>query len=229
MGRPLEKAYQCGRLNTEVALRPGGDELTAYLLHKAGFTCGNQVLDLGCGDGMGLLHLGKLGCVPVGMDLAYEHLAANAPAAARVNANAQQMPFRHACFDGILAECTLSLTAYSAAALNECARVLRPGGQLAITDICSRQTAVDPINLPGCLKGLRPLTDILAAVTAAGFTILHLEDHSAVLKHLLAQLILSGQCDEMLEGAATSIFANALRSCRPGYFLLIACSAQRRP
>lgn len=228
MAYALERAYQCGRLNAKLALRPGGDELSSHLLDVAGFSSGQRILDLGCGDGTGLRHLGKLGCVPIGMDLKHESLIAHDRANALVNANAHKMPFESACFDGILAECSLSLTAYSTAALDECTRVLRPGGKLAITDICSQQKAVDSADLPGCLKELRPLTDILTAVTSAGFTILHLEDHSSVLRTLLAQLIFSGQCAEILDGAATSTFASALRTCLPGYFLLIATTGPGR-
>ena len=227
----LEHPYQSGQFSVGDGgepLRPGGSELTVRALHCAGFGKGDLVLDLGCGEGAGTRQLRRHGCTPIGLDLAPARLlraARTEPGQAMVAAAARRLPIAEASLDGILAECSLSLAGYTPEVLAECRRVLRPGGRLAITDVFARLEDCDRTPLPGCLAGLAPRNEILAALAASGFTVQRWEDHSDVLKSFLAQLIFSGRGSEALWTGDGSAYMAALRACRPGYFLLVAAKA----
>lgn len=224
----LEHPYRSGQFGAAEdgePLRPGGLELTVRAIHCAGFAAGARILDLGCGSGAGSRQLRRHGCAPVGLDLAPARLARAAqalPELAAVAGDARHLPFAEASFDGMLAECSLSLAGYTAPTLAECLRVLRPGGRLAITDVFARIEDAERAPLPGCRTGLASRNELLAALGAAGFGVLRWEDHSDVLKSFLAQLIFSGRGSESLWTGDGSAYATALRACRPGYFLLIA-------
>jgi arsenite methyltransferase len=229
----LEHPYQSGNIGNAdngERLRPGGVQLTVRAIDCAGFTAGERILDLGCGNGAGVNRLRRHGCVPVGVDLAPQSLARAAqalPGLAAIAGDARRLPFADASFDGMLAECSLSLAGFTPATLVECLRVLRPGGKLAVTDVFARADDAQRTALPGCLAGLASRKDILAALVAAGFIVERWEDHSDVLKSLLVQLILSGGGAESLWNSDGSNYTTALRACRPGYFLLIAAKLAR--
>ncbi|MBI5784423.1 MAG: class I SAM-dependent methyltransferase [Rhodocyclales bacterium] len=218
----LEHPYQAGRHDDDAPLRPGGSALTLRTLRSAGFAHGERILDLGCGVGAGSRLLRRHGCTPIGLDLAPGRSNRTA-----VAGNIGDLPFADGAFDGLLAECSLSLAGYTAKTLTECRRVLRPGGKIAITDIFARAEGRPDAALPGCLAGIATRADILAALAAAGFAVQRWEDHSGVLKSLLAQLIFSGRDAEALWSGDGAAHTAALRACRPGYFLLIATQSAR--
>jgi arsenite methyltransferase len=224
----LEHPYQSGNIGdtdkTE-PLRPGGLELTVRAIHCAGFTKGERILDIGCGNGTGAKRLRRHGCLPVGLDLAPTRLARAAqasPGLVAVGGDARQLPFADGSFDGLLAECSLSLAGFTTETLAECRRVLRPGGKLAVTDVFARADDARHLDLPGCLAGLATRADILAALAAADLSVQRWEDHSDVLKSFLAQLIFSGRGAEGLWHGDGAAYTAALRASRPGYFLLVA-------
>ena len=221
----LEHPYQSGRHDDGAPLRPGGSELTLRALSCAGFAPGERVLDLGCGVGVATHLLRRHGCAVVGLDLVAKRLALarrNEPTLAMVAGDARHLPFADDCFDGVLAECSLSLIGYTAANLAECHRVLRPGGRLAITDLYARTEDTQRQPLPGCLGGMTSRSSILTAVADAGLVVQRWEDHSDRLKSFVAQLIFAGTGAEALWAGDGPAYAAALRASRPGYFLLIA-------
>jgi len=144
-------------------------------------------------------------------------------------ARAEELPVFSGVCDGILCECVLSLLREPQQALAECARVLRPGGHLIMSDLydrCqedSKSTCSGKSNSP-----LRNRSALESLVRAAGFELLVWEDHSKYLKELAAQLILSQDfppdfCDFYaacgLGNGGSSVRKTS--SC-PGYFLLVA-------
>ncbi len=114
---------------TRALLEPGLARGLAHLAPCLGQ--GAAVLDLGCGSGYLSYALGAGGvrCTAVDADpAALANTATLAPAARRVRADAERLPFRGGAFDALL---TVSVMQYVdwRRALRECARVLRPGGR----------------------------------------------------------------------------------------------------
>ncbi len=216
-------------------LRPGGLALTARAMELCGLPPGSAILDVGCGPGHTLSLLA--GCFqlrPVGLDRSDSMLrraGQGNPTIPLIQAGAMAIPVRDACFDGIISECVLSLSGDIPATLKEMARVLAPGGKLVLTDIFSRDTARQKSfgapAMRSCITTALPLERIMAAVAAAGFSSLLLEDQSALLKQLAGQIIFSyGSLEifwQLFMGADEArSTCRAMQGARPGYYLLIA-------
>lgn len=170
-------------------LRPGGVSLTARLLDLCGLAPGARVLDLGCGRGASLGLLAGRGLDPVGLDPDQDFLArARQGSAPLVRARAEALPLAPASLDGVLCECVLSVLADPEAALSEIARVLVPGGVLALSDLYRRLPG-PASSVPGCLAGAVSRPALEARLRRAGLAPALFEDHSRALAELAARLI----------------------------------------
>jgi len=109
---------------------------------------GERVLDMGCGGGRHAFALYRLGADVVALDMDAAELkdvagmfaamreAGEAPAGATASAvrgDAYALPFADACFDRIVAAEVLEHLPDDEQAMAELARVLRPGGTIAVT------------------------------------------------------------------------------------------------
>lgn len=177
----------CGR-----TLRPGGLELTRAALELHPFPAGSVLLDLGCGPGGTLEFLSQQGFEPIGVEIS-PALADEARTHGRViEADIHDLPLEAHSVDGIFCECVLSLAADQGRVLSECARVLRPGGALIISDIVLAAQAdqeVDRSSLAGCLSGAKALAQYIQLLKRAGFTVEQVSDQSRALKELAARLV----------------------------------------
>ena len=183
--------YESGELRAVcgATLRPGGLELTREALGICAFPPGARLLDLGCGPGGTLKLLTEMGFEPLGLDRSPTLLAEAARFASVVEADFHHLPLDDGSQDGILAECVLSLAGDRAQVLAECARVLKPGGRLALSDVYLKTQPESPSESRGCLSGAVALEEMSAGLRAAGFEILETRDHSQALTELAAQLI----------------------------------------
>lgn len=105
---------------------------------------GPRVLDVGCGYGFFLAALGRAGFAATGLDLS-PHAAARSGAESgrpTVAASAEApLPFADGAFDAVtMLDVVEHLHAYPRA-LAECARVLAPGGRLAVLTLNRRSLA----------------------------------------------------------------------------------------
>ena len=136
-------------------LHPGGEALTLRTARLAGITRAQRVLDLASGDGATARLLARqLGVDAVGVDYSAAAVAA-AEAAARaeglsdqvsfVQGDAEALPFDEASFDAAICECSLCTFPDKGAAVQELARVLCPGGVLAIADVTADRGRVPPL------------------------------------------------------------------------------------
>jgi demethylmenaquinone methyltransferase/2-methoxy-6-polyprenyl-1,4-benzoquinol methylase len=100
---------------------------------------GGVVLDLACGTGDLCRELARQGLMAVGVDRSAGMLAAarasRALRAPLVRGDGLALPFRDGALDGIVCGFALRNFAALGPALAECARVLRPGGRLALLEV----------------------------------------------------------------------------------------------
>jgi demethylmenaquinone methyltransferase/2-methoxy-6-polyprenyl-1,4-benzoquinol methylase len=97
---------------------------------------GAWVLDLGSGTGDLLRELATLGHRAVGTDLSFGMLAATRGSTAPlIEADGAALPIAENAFDGIVCGFAVRNFTDLPAVLNECARVLRPAGRLAILEV----------------------------------------------------------------------------------------------
>jgi SAM-dependent methyltransferase len=105
---------------------------------------GRQVLDVGCGTGVDLVRFARAGAVATGVDLAPAaiDLARQNFQIQRLNAellvaDGEALPFPGDRFDLVFAHGVVQYTTDAQALVNECRRVLKPGGQ-AIFQVYNR-------------------------------------------------------------------------------------------
>ncbi|GAA0484679.1 SAM-dependent methyltransferase [Streptomyces stramineus] len=132
------------------------DRLTDFLIEKLHASTGQRVLDIGCGSGRPAVRLARTESVDVvGVTISTVQvelattLAEQEGVADRVrfvHADAQELPFPDDSFDAVWAiECLLHMPS-TPQVLTEVARVLRPGGRFAASDLVAREekTSTDP-------------------------------------------------------------------------------------
>lgn len=182
---------------------PGGPELTHKTIAAMGLPAGARIADLGCGTGTSALMLAE----NPGLNVSAIDISANnikraqdrqlsdggGPATVQFQqADAHELPFENGAFDGVLAECTFSLFRRQQAVLAEVARVLKPSGQLGITDMAVGGQLPDDI-----ASIVAPWTCLADAVdqqaysdmfTSAGFEIREFSNESPALQSLIGLL-----------------------------------------
>ncbi|HXZ99613.1 MAG TPA: arsenite methyltransferase [Candidatus Binatia bacterium] len=146
---------------------------------------GDVVLDLGSGAGLDVLIAARRvapGGRAIGLDMTAEMLELarkNAAEAGLDNAEfvegyLEDIPLAAASVDVVLSNCVINLAADKGAVLREAARVLRPGGRFAVTDIVAgagmdEPTRTDREKWAGCLAGALTEAEYRAALLDAGF------------------------------------------------------------
>ncbi len=153
-------------------------------LDLAALQPGQAVLDLGSGSGTDVfcaaVLVGESGHV-VGVDITDEQLAKAARLRDRegfsqvrfVEAHIEELPFDDASFDAVLSNGVINLSPAKGRVFAEAARVLRPGGRLAIADIVSgrplkERTRRNVELWAACIAGAIPRRNYLEAIEAQG-------------------------------------------------------------
>lgn len=164
-----------------------------YYFHLAGLKSGEAVLDLGSGSGMdtfvAALKIGPEGRV-VGVDMTDEQRAKaerlRDAAAIRnvryVKGYIEDIPLDAGQFDAVISNGVINLSADKAAVFREAARVLKPGGRLALADIVTEQqlptgVAENATLWAACIGGAMQQDDYRQAIEAAGFAIRRVQDN----------------------------------------------------
>jgi SAM-dependent methyltransferase len=108
------------------------------LVRRAFLPLGKRVLDVGCGEGATLFHLGQPEGA-VGIDLFEEKLSfarTRLPACRFVTASCESMPFDPGSFDHVLVRDVVHHLDEPERMVDECRRVLAPGGRIDVLEPC---------------------------------------------------------------------------------------------
>lgn len=112
-------------------------------LRLLGLPEGSLVLDLGCGTGDLSRELSCSGRRAVGVDISRGMLARARPGGASlVLGDAVELPFRSGLFDGAVSGFALRNLADLGGAFAELARVVHPGGRIALLDVAQPEGAI---------------------------------------------------------------------------------------
>jgi arsenite methyltransferase len=166
---------------------------------------GEVVLDLGSGAGADVLisarRVGPTGRV-IGLDMTPEMLDLARAHAAQAGVNnvefvqgyLEDIPLPDASVDIVLSNCVINLAADKHLVLGEAARVLRPGGRFAVSDVLADHQRDDtvPADLAqrtGCLAGALTSQQFTQALTQAGLVDVEIRETHRVHEHACAAII----------------------------------------
>jgi arsenite methyltransferase len=166
---------------------------------------GETVLDLGSGAGADVLisarRVGPTGTA-IGLDMTDEMLAlarANAARAGLRNAEfvkgyIEEIPLADDSVDVVISNCVINLAADKRRVLREAARVLRPGGRLAVSDVIADDdmddaTRADMQQWTGCVAGALRRSEYESALTGAGLVDLEIRETHRVHEHAGSAII----------------------------------------
>ena len=97
---------------------------------------GSTVIDLACGTGDFCRDLTEGGLIPLGFDLSWGMLANARTEAQLAQGDALRLPLADSSVDGATCGFALRNFAELPSFFNELARVIRPGGRIALLDVC---------------------------------------------------------------------------------------------
>jgi arsenite methyltransferase len=163
-----------------------------YHLGLARLARGERVLDLGSGSGMDVfaaaLRVGPSGYV-TGVDITPEQLAKSEllrpdERVTFVRARIEDLPFDDGSFDVVISNGVVNLSPDKPRVFAEAARVLRPGGRLALADIVTERaiatrTAAQADLWAACIAGARQNDLYLQDILDAGLELQAVQRNSA--------------------------------------------------
>lgn len=171
-----------------------------------GLSCGNPVatahlrpgevvVDLGSGGGIDVLLASKkvgLNGKAIGIDMTDEMLdraRKNAEKSGAANAEFHKatidnLPLDDASADCIISNCVINLASDKRAVFREMARVLKPGGRVAVSDIALKkplppEIGRDLLAYVGCIAGAIPIDEYRNGLKEAGFAHVEIIDSGA--------------------------------------------------
>jgi arsenite methyltransferase len=166
---------------------------------------GEIVLDLGSGAGADVLisarRVGPNGKA-IGLDMTDEMLdlaRRNAAEAAVDNVEfvkgyIEDMPLEDDSVDVVISNCVINLSADKRRVLREAARVLRPGGRLAVSDVIADEdmdapTRADMQQWTGCIAGALTRAEFERALAQAGLVDIEIRETHRVHEHAGSAII----------------------------------------
>jgi len=206
------------------------EELTSIpAAANMGLSCGNPtatahlkpgevVVDLGSGGGLDVfLAAPKVGPTgrAIGIDMTQEMIdraRANAASGGYHNvefhlATIDHIPLPDASVDCVISNCVLNLAPDKPAVFREIARILKPGGRLAVSDIALKAELPEEIAnslaaYVGCIAGALRIDDYKTQLAAAGFEHIQVVDSGADLNAYAKVENQSGCCSPAMAGSA---------------------------
>lgn len=172
---------------------------------------GETVLDLGSGAGADVLisakRVGPTGKA-IGLDMTDEMLElarANAAEAGVTNVefvkgDLEEIPLPDASIDVLISNCAINLAGDKPKVLLEAARVLKPGGRLAVSDVIAAgemdaATRADMAAYTGCIAGALTQTEFREALTAAGLIDVEIRENHRVHEQATSAIVRARKSD----------------------------------
>jgi ubiquinone/menaquinone biosynthesis C-methylase UbiE len=166
---------------------------------------GETVLDLGSGAGADVLisarRVGPAGTV-IGLDMTDEMLdlaRANAADAGVENVEflkgyIEELPLADASVDVVISNCVINLSADKPAVIREVARVLRPGGRFAVSDVIAdpdmdAATRADMQAWTGCIAGALTRAEFESVLADAGLVDVEVRETHRVHEHASSAIV----------------------------------------
>jgi len=166
---------------------------------------GEIVLDLGSGAGADvLISAGRVGPTgrAIGLDMTDEMLAlarANAREAGADNVeflkgHIEEIPLPDRSVDVVISNCVINLSGDKQRVLDEAARLLRPGGRFAVSDVIADEdmdeaTRADMAAWTGCIAGALTEREFASALEAAGFAEVKIRATHRVHEHAASAIV----------------------------------------
>jgi SAM-dependent methyltransferase len=182
---------------------PGGSDLTRRLGRALGLRPGQRVLDVASGPGASaFLMASEFGVAVDGVELGEQAVdAANAKAGSlgvgdqvRFHVgDAERLPVPDGSVDAVICECAFCTFPDKATAASEMARVVKPGGQVGITDVTLDPSRLDPelASLAGwvaCIADARPLAEYEDLLSRSGLKVTLTEPHDDALTRMIEMI-----------------------------------------
>ncbi len=164
-----------------------------YHFGLAGIKESEHVLDLGSGSGMdaffAALKVGKTGTV-TGVDMTEAQLGKSNALKDRFKWDMvafrkgyiETLPFPNGSFDVVVSNGVINLTTKKEDVFNEVARILKPGGRLAISDIVTDQVLPEGITCDAtlwasCIGGAMQVDQYKTAIEGAGLRVVSVQEN----------------------------------------------------
>jgi arsenite methyltransferase len=205
------------------------EELTSIPAEaNMGLSCGNPtatahirpgevVVDLGSGGGLDVFLASKMvgpGGRAIGIDMTpamIERARANAKAANFTNVEFYQstidrIPLPDGSVDCVISNCVINLATDKPAVFREIARVLKPGGRVAVSDIALKGELPETVAKSmaayvGCIAGAIQIEDYRAGLLAAGFEHVEIVDSGADLNAYAKVENQAGCCSPQMDSS----------------------------
>jgi SAM-dependent methyltransferase len=184
----VEASLGCGVPTSVADLRPG-----------------EVVLDLGSGAGADVLISAKRvapGGKAIGLDMTDEMLdlaRRNAQEAGATNVEflkgeIENIPLSDASVDVVISNCVINLSGDKPQVIREAARVLKPGGRFAVSDVVADAdmddaTRADMAAWTGCIAGALTREEFIKTLVGAGLTDVEITESHRVHPHAVSAII----------------------------------------
>lgn len=240
------------------SFHPGGLALTERLGTLLDLGPGRSVLDVASGQGASAIRLAqRFGCTVLGIEYGSQAIQqaterAAAGGVARLvsfrQGDAEHLPVPGGIFDAVICECAFCTFPNKACAASEFWRVLKPGGQVGLSDVT--RTGEVPADLRGllawiaCIADAQPVEHYTRYLTTAGLAVNQVERCNDTLAELvreiqgkllgvemlarLKKIELPGAIDFEQAKALAKSAAAAIQAGRFGYAIIIAIRTEER-
>ena len=184
---PFERARAVGYLDQQLTILPEGANMGLSCGNPTGMASlgkGEVVLDLGSGGGLDVFlaadEVGPTGTV-IGVDMTPDMIENARKAADQAGlrnvefrlGEIENLPVEDASIDVVISNCVINLSADKPRVLREIARVLKPGGRIAVSDMALLRELPEKIRASidayvGCVAGALHIDEYRRLVEEAG-------------------------------------------------------------